>query len=128
MLGGTIGERNLWRYDGLQQAAQYIEGELARHGYEPRRETYEVSRVPVSNIEAALTGTSRGTEIVLLGAHYDTVSGSPGANDNGTGVAALLELSRRFAGRPQPRTLMRCRARATCRSRSGCSPGGRRWS
>ena len=41
----------------------------------------------------------------MLGAHYDTVGGSPGANDNGTGVAALLELARRFAGRRQPRTV-----------------------
>ena len=105
MLAGTIGERNIWRYDGLRRAADYIEGEFSRYGYEPRRETYEVSRVPVSNIEASLTGTSRQSEIVVLGAHYDTVTGSPGANDNGTGVAALLELSRRFAARPQPRTL-----------------------
>ena len=41
----------------------------------------------------------------MVGAHYDTVSGSPGANDNGTGVAALLELARRLAGRPARRTI-----------------------
>ena len=105
MLAGTIGERNVWRYEALQRAADYIEGELTGNGYEPRRQTYEVSRIPVSNIETALMGTTRAAEIVLLGAHYDTVSGCPGANDNGTGVAALLELSRRFAGRPQPRTI-----------------------
>ncbi len=58
MLAGTIGERNVWRYDGLQRAAEYIEGEFTRYGYEPRRQTYEVSRVPVSNIESTLTGTS----------------------------------------------------------------------
>ena len=105
MLAGTIGERNVWRYEALRRAADYIDDEFTRHGYEPHRQTYEVSRVPVSNIEATLTGTGRAAEIVLLGAHYDTVSGCPGANDNGTGVAALLELSRRFAGRPQPRTI-----------------------
>ncbi len=105
MLAGTIGERNVWRYDGLQRAAEYIEAEFTRYGYAPRRQTYEVSRVPVSNIESSVTGTSHPHEIVLLGAHYDTVSGCPGANDNGTGVAALLELSRRFAGRPQARTI-----------------------
>ena len=44
-------------------------------------------------------------EIVVIGAHYDTVSGSPGANDNGSGVAALLALARRFAARPVARTL-----------------------
>ena len=105
MLAGTIGERNVWRYDNLQRAAEYIETEFRRYGYEPHRQTYDVSRVPVSNIEATLPGSSRAGEIVLLGAHYDTVSGCPGANDNGTGVAALLELSRRLAGRPQPRTI-----------------------
>lgn len=105
MLASTIGERNVWRYDALQRAAEYIEGEFTRNGYDPGRQTYDVSRVPVSNIETALAGSSRPSEIVLLGAHYDTVSGCPGANDNGTGVAALLELSRRFAGRSQPRTI-----------------------
>ncbi len=105
MLAGTIGERNVWRYDALQRAAEYIEDQFTRNGYEPRRQTYDVSRVPVSNIEATLAGTTRPDEIVVLGAHYDTVSGCPGANDNGTGVAALLELSRRFAGRPRARTI-----------------------
>jgi len=39
----------------------------------------------------------RGREILLIGAHYDSVIGSPGANDNASGVAALLEISRMFA-------------------------------
>jgi Zn-dependent M28 family amino/carboxypeptidase len=39
---------------------------------------------------------SRRNEILLLGAHYDSVVGSPGANDNASGVAALLEISRMF--------------------------------
>ncbi len=41
----------------------------------------------------------------MVGAHYDSVIGSPGANDNGSGVAALLALARRLAGRQYPRTL-----------------------
>jgi Zn-dependent M28 family amino/carboxypeptidase len=69
------------------------------------RTCFEVSRVPVCNIEATLHGTSRPDEFVVLGAHYDSVPQCPGANDNGTGVAALLELSRRFAQRPLARTL-----------------------
>ena len=44
-------------------------------------------------------------ENVVVGAHYDTVVGCPGANDNATGVAAVLELAQRFSGRPQPRTI-----------------------
>jgi Zn-dependent M28 family amino/carboxypeptidase len=104
-LAGTIGERNVWKYSGLMRAAEYIESEFRAPGYSPSRQTYEVSRLPVSNIEAALPGRTRPGEIVVVGAHYDTVGGCPGANDNGTGVAALLELARRFAGRPQARTV-----------------------
>lgn len=104
-LADGIGERNIWRYSALTQAADYIAAEFRTYGYEPARQTYEVSRLPVSNIEATLAGTSRADEIVVLGAHYDTVPGCPGANDNGTGVAAVLELARRFASRPHARTM-----------------------
>ena len=104
-LAGTIGERNLWKYPALLRAAEYIEDRLHDSRYATSRQTYEISRLPVSNIEAVLAGTSRPDEVVVLGAHYDTVSGCPGANDNGTGIAALLELAHRFAGRPQPRTV-----------------------
>ncbi len=51
-----------------------------------------------ANIEFEIPG--RGPEIIVIGAHYDSVFGSPGANDNGSGVAALLALARRFAARP----------------------------
>jgi Zn-dependent M28 family amino/carboxypeptidase len=92
-------------YPALVQATDYIEGEFRTSGYEPLRQLFEVSRLPVSNIEATVPGTSCATEIVVLGAHYDTVNGCPGANDNATGVAALLELARRFASRPHKRTI-----------------------
>jgi len=105
MLAETIGERNLWRYGALERAADYIFGNLAANGYVPRRQTYEISRLPVSNIDAALAGALRPAEILVVGAHYDTVTGCPGANDNATGVAAMLELARRFAGHPRPRTI-----------------------
>ena len=105
MLAGTIGERNLWRYTALQRAAEYIEAELRASDLTSRRKTYEISRVPVSNIDATLPGTSHAEEVVVIGAHYDTSTGCPGANDNGSGVAAVLELARRFAARPQRRTL-----------------------
>jgi Zn-dependent M28 family amino/carboxypeptidase len=100
-----IGERNLWRYAALMRTAEYIEAEFAASGYSPTRQTYQVSRLPVSNIEVVLPGETAPDDAIVVGAHYDTVSGSPGANDNGTGVAALLELARRFAGRPLRRTL-----------------------
>ena len=105
MLAGTIGERNLWSYGALEQAAQYISTQLTANGYTPRRQTFELAKLPLSNVEAVLEGTTRGAEIVVVGAHYDTVVGCPGANDNATGVAAVLELAQRFSRRPQPRTI-----------------------
>jgi Zn-dependent M28 family amino/carboxypeptidase len=55
------------------------------------------------NIEAEVRGDT--PQILLVGAHYDSVLGAPGANDNGSGVAALLALTRRFAGKPARQTL-----------------------
>lgn len=105
MLAGAIGERNLWSYGALERAAQYISAQLTAAGYTPRRQTFELAKLPLSNVEAVLEGTRRIAEIVVVGAHYDTVVGCPGANDNATGVAAVLELARRFSGRPPPRTI-----------------------
>ena len=105
MLAATIGERNLWSYGALEQAAQYISTRLTAAGYTPRRQTFELAKLPLSNIEAVLEGSTRGAEIVVVGAHYDTVVGCPGANDNATGVAAVLELAQRFSGRRQPRAI-----------------------
>lgn len=104
-VAGTIGERHLWRYSALVQSADYIAGEFERFGYEPVRLSFEVSGVPVSNIEATLPGSSQSAGIIVLGAHYDTVLGCPGANDNATGLAAVLDLARRLASRPCRRTV-----------------------
>ncbi len=102
-LGREIGERNLVRYPQLIASAQYIEDQLTQIGWKVRRDTYEVEGKSCSNLEAELPGQS--SEIVLIGAHYDSVFGSPGSNDNGSGVAALLALARRFAGSHNARTL-----------------------
>jgi len=59
-----------------------------------RREEYPSDLAPVRNLVAELAGGARVDEIVIVGAHYDSVAGAPGANDNGSGVAALLELAR----------------------------------
>lgn len=93
-LAGKIRERNTRRPRALEQAAQYIQQDLQRLGYQPQLQTYESDRQQVSNIEIEKRGIERPDEIVVIGAHYDTVSGTPGANDNGTGVGAVLELAR----------------------------------
>jgi hypothetical protein len=103
MLAGEIGERNLRRYAQLNAATDFIEASFSRAGLQPRRDTYEVNGLASHNIETEIRGAH--PQIVVIGAHYDSVFGSPGANDNGTGVAALLALARRFAGKPTGQTL-----------------------
>jgi Zn-dependent M28 family amino/carboxypeptidase len=95
------GPRNVWEPESLAAAASYIERELG--GAE--RQTYEVDGETVSNLVAEVRGTTRSDEIVVIGAHYDTVYDSPGADDNASGVAALIELARRFRDARPQRTL-----------------------
>lgn len=112
-LAGEIGERNLNKPAALEAAAIYIESEMRRADYEPERHEYELSErsgrsysgMTAHNLVAEVRGTERPEEIVVIGAHYDTVPGSPGADDNASGVAAVIELARHFRTRPQPRTL-----------------------
>ena len=96
-LGAEIGERNMSHYPQLNAAADFIENSFSRAGLHPRRDTYELQGKACHNIEAEIRGSS--PQIVLVGAHYDSVFGAPGANDNGSGVAAMLALARRFAAR-----------------------------
>ena len=96
ILAGDIGERNMRRYAQLNAAADFIENSFSRAGLQPRRDTYELEGRPCHNIEVEIRGVR--PRAIVIGAHYDSVLGSPGANDNGSGVAALLALVRRFAG------------------------------
>ena len=104
-LAETIGERNLWQPGTLTRAAVYITEAFAKAGYSPGAQEYDVQGRSVANVEAVLRGTSDPESLIVVGAHYDTVMGCPGANDNATGVAATLELARRFAATPRRRTI-----------------------
>ncbi len=78
----------------LEAAARYIEFTLFGFGYRVEAQRYAVNGQEVRNIEAEIAGGTRAGEIVIIGAHYDSVVGAVGANDNGSGVAAMLELAR----------------------------------
>jgi hypothetical protein len=93
----TIGERHLHRFDALKRTERYIQEELERKGYEVHRQPYKARGKEVANLWVEIPGVSEPGKVVVIGAHYDTVPGTPGANDNGSGVAALLALARRFA-------------------------------
>ncbi len=98
-LAGDIGERNLFRHGTLKRSAQHIEAALKASGHAVALHEFVVRGVTVSNVEASIPGRDPDAGIVVIGAHYDSVRGSPGANDNASGVAALLELGRAFKGR-----------------------------
>lgn len=83
---------------GLKQAETYIREELRSYGYSPHQQTFTAAGESFANIEAELPGVEDPQRILVVGAHYDTAGNLPGANDNGSGVAATLELARRFAG------------------------------
>lgn len=88
-----IGERNQNKHRNLERAASYIAETFRASGYEVEEQVYEIDGLPYRNIEACLQGTKNPGEVLIVGAHYDTVPGCPGADDNGTGIAALLELA-----------------------------------
>ena len=81
----------------LERAAAYIETALTGAGYTPTRQEYAAGGQRVRNIEVAVGNVARGKRperIFIVGAHYDSAPGAPGANDNGSGTAAVLELAR----------------------------------
>ena len=73
-LAGEIGERNMRRYPQLNAAADFIEDSFSRAGLRPRRDTYELNGRACHNIEAEIRGVR--PQIVVIGAHYDSVFGS----------------------------------------------------
>jgi len=104
-LSEKIGERNLSKAGTLGAAADYIRSNLQQEGYSVTEQTYSVGGQQVRNLEAKLVGSETGGETVVVGAHYDSVEQSPGANDNASGVAAVLELARLFKDSRPRRTL-----------------------
>jgi Zn-dependent M28 family amino/carboxypeptidase len=88
--------RNFIEKKGLDAARKYIAGQFESSGYQVKFHEYLLNSDAFANIEVELTGTSLPKEIIIVGAHYDAVPGAPGANDNGSGIAAILELADRF--------------------------------
>lgn len=93
-------ERNLAHYDGLEAAARYIETTLRSYGYEVGAQAYEVEGKSVRNIDATIepAGARPNPDVWVIGANYDSAVGSPGANANASGTAAVLELARLLSG------------------------------
>jgi len=84
-------------YDGypkLEQAAQYIEREFQKIGLDVKEDTFQWEGKSYKNIVAEKKGLVSSHRVLILGAHYDTVPGSPGADDNASAIAVLLEVAR----------------------------------
>lgn len=95
-LSVKIGDRHLWKKNSLNRAEDYIESVFHTSGYAVERQTYSCYGKSVSNLIAVKEGSENG--VVVVGAHYDTVPGTPGADDNASAVAGLLELARLHKG------------------------------
>ncbi|MBL8909503.1 MAG: M28 family peptidase [Archangium sp.] len=105
-LAADIGERNIVNTPAaLEQTASWITQRLTALGYEVKEQPYPVGERTVKNLVVEKKGTALASELVVVGAHYDTAPGNPGADDNGSGVASALSLAEYFAKREPQRTL-----------------------
>jgi Zn-dependent M28 family amino/carboxypeptidase len=104
-LSETIGERSLSKLGSLEVATDYLRETLKQAGYTSTERTYSVQGHTASNIEVSLGGSDNASGQVIVGAHYDSVAGTAGADDNATGVAGILELARLLQGSKLRRTV-----------------------
>jgi Zn-dependent M28 family amino/carboxypeptidase len=99
-LSVKLGERSIYLPENLKAAEDYVFECFRQLGYAPRRQSHTYLRREVSNIVA---GEPAAGGYYILGAHVDTVAGTPGADDNASGVAVLLETARLARSLPPPR-------------------------
>ena len=106
-LASEVGKRSIYHPKELAAAALYLKTELESYGYEVKDHSFPSKGAGTPNLEATLPGSDAtfASEIIVIGAHYDTTQRSPGADDNASGCAGVLALAKRFAGKPQARTI-----------------------
>ena len=104
-LAKEIGERSDRTYAAVNRAAAYIDSVLRSLGYGVTALEFSAHGRTYRNLEAVLPGTNRRHEVVVVGGHYDTAVEAPGADDNASGVAGVLELARILAGTHPARTI-----------------------
>jgi aminopeptidase YwaD len=105
-VGGIHFDRN--PYDGypkLEQAAQYIEREFLKIGLDVKEDHFKWEGNSYKNIVAEKKGIGSPNSVFILGAHYDTIPGSPGADDNASAIAVLLEVARNIQAVPLESTV-----------------------
>ena len=87
---------NVGHPEALDRAATYVEGQLTGFGYAVHRQRFQPDLPIVRNIEVVVAPRTASAPTLVIGAHYDSAWDAPGANDNGSGTAAVIELARRL--------------------------------
>lgn len=104
-LASDIGQRNIPTVDSLKKTVIYINKQLESYGYKTKAQEFLADGKLMVNLEAELPGDRFPKEIIVVGAHYDSVPDCPGANDNGTGVASTLEIAKLLSKQKVDRTI-----------------------
>lgn len=104
-LSKEIGSRGYLQVDSLNKTGDYIKSELSNYGYTVLEQPYEVEGHIYKNIFVELKGEKPPEKVLVIGAHYDTVMGTPGADDNASGIAGLIELARLLSDRSFDKTI-----------------------
>jgi hypothetical protein len=107
VLAGLIGERNSNRLSSLEATRSYITRQIEEMGLTAETQPYPMRVRPAANIEVFLPGTKPTRLCLVIGAHYDSAPGTPGADDNASAVASLIEIIRFLNGKPLRRSI-RC--------------------
>lgn len=103
-LADEIGERHYGEPDAYNKAAEFITDVFRETGLVPYEEALG-DKLQYRNIIAEHYGTSLADEVIIVGAHYDTVWLSPGADDNASGIAVMLEMARQLKTTQLARTI-----------------------
>lgn len=104
-MSGTLGPRNAFSYERLQKCAGWIKKRWESQGYVVKSQTFSIQGRDYENLEIEIKGQKTPAEIVVVSAQYDTLPDSPGANNNASGVAVLLQLSNLLKNYSPDRTL-----------------------
>ena len=98
-LSREIGSRTYRDDERMARTAVYISGELSSFGCAVSKQSFTFEGHALQNVIGELRGTNDPGKVLIIGAHYDTVRTTPGADDNASGVAGLLGIARLLAGR-----------------------------
>lgn len=104
-LAGGVGQRSIFYPARLAEAALHLQDQLRAAGYDVQEHSFVQRGTTCPNLQAVLPGATHPDQIIVVGAHYDAFQGTPGADDNASGAAAVLALARSMAGRPAARTI-----------------------